>query len=310
MTDPFFGCTLCLVLLCRVVSCRVLSCRVSPCLAVSRRISPCPRVHLLPVSHTTVLQYCFLSDVGETTAGPQPSLGRPQPYPKGVTRRVVSQSLPWRFLGRPLGSLPSLPLSWAPALFRGSVPLDLFFSGNNSEKSLLGKASACLLASWELLKAGSSWTCTTGQPSVAYVVRALCTAKNCCMRPAPPAIPAKRSPYKSLYRRHTGSRIDPQRKPSGLTRVQTLAHEPNSQDNVIALSFCVDPKDLTSACGWSDLQQTQRRVVRDPLQDQLQHGRQRQRKLPEGTQTPMRRRLQEGSHSTVRKRNPAVPSTR
>ena len=84
-------------------------------------VAPCTAplcVHLLIQSLTQPccnnVLFSPLFDVGETTAGPQPVLDRPQPYPKGVTRGPSPTAFPGASWAGLFGPLPCLPVSWTP----------------------------------------------------------------------------------------------------------------------------------------------------------------------------------------------------
>ena len=104
------------VCVCVRVCVRVFSC-VFVCVCVFMRVfaycASCVYTSLSSPSHNPVaVMFCFLSilfDVRETTAGPQPAPGRPQPYPKGVTRGPSPAAFPGAGL---FGPVPGLPLSW------------------------------------------------------------------------------------------------------------------------------------------------------------------------------------------------------
>ena len=86
--------------------------------AKRQRLSRLSGVHLLIQSLTQPccnnVLFSPLFDVGETTAGPQPVLGRPQPYPKGVTRGPSPAAFPGASWAGLFGPLPCLPVSWTP----------------------------------------------------------------------------------------------------------------------------------------------------------------------------------------------------
>ena len=231
-------------------------------------------------SHNPVeMMFCFLSilfDVGRSSTCPKPS--------SAVTERghqgAVSRSLPWCLLGQPLWSLArsacllhsraaltSEQHCW-PSLSSTvnvrSVWTSMRFSGENSEKSLLVMASAGWLASPgsepqpRCSPRSANWeeSSINTLQSVNFVDMYLWTTDvlpllsvpaEPLLRPAPPAIPAKRSPLKSTHGVKPGSSRSENRqfRPSPTHQARTTS---------LPSAFASTRKISPSACGWSDLQ--------------------------------------------------------